>query len=49
MIRTGIPISTWESEGDAVIETAYRLLFEQDHDVNLDLVDMQSMREMGLI
>ena len=26
MLRTGIPISTWENEGPEVIETALRLL-----------------------
>lgn len=26
MVRTGIPVSTWEAEGDAVIETAVQLL-----------------------
>jgi hypothetical protein len=26
MIRTGIPVSQWEKEGDAVIMTAARLL-----------------------
>jgi len=49
MIRTGIPISVWESEGDAVINTAFRLLFEQDHDVNLDLTNDATMRELGLL
>jgi hypothetical protein len=29
MIRTGIPLSTWESEGPQVIETALDLLAEQ--------------------
>ena len=28
MIKTGIPVSAWEQEGDAVILTAFDLLFE---------------------
>lgn len=49
MIRTGIPVSTWESEGDAVINTAFRMLFENDHDVELDLEDEDTLRRLGLI
>lgn len=29
MLRTGIPVSTWEQEGDAVINTAVDMLNEQ--------------------
>jgi len=49
MIRTGIPISVWESEGETVINTAFRLIFEQDHDVNPDLMNDHTMRELGLL
>jgi hypothetical protein len=30
MLRTGIPISTWEAEGPEVIETALDLLTRKD-------------------
>lgn len=49
MIRTGIPISVWESEGETVINTAFRLIFEQDHDLSLDLANDNTMRELGLL
>ena len=32
MIRTTVPVSVWEQEGDAVIYTAFRLLSEADAD-----------------
>lgn len=31
MLRTGIPVSTWEHEGDAVIATALELLTDRDN------------------
>ena len=53
MIRTGIPVSVWESEGDAVINTAFQLLFAQDHDIEnpdaLDLDNPMQMKQMGLL
>jgi hypothetical protein len=30
MLRTGIPVSTWEAEGPLVIETALALLTKDD-------------------
>lgn len=30
MLRTGIPVSTWESEGSEVIETAIHLLTRKE-------------------
>jgi hypothetical protein len=39
MIRTGIPVSTWEREGDAVIWTAFDLLSEDDRPAGVDLDD----------
>lgn len=36
MIRTGIPVSTWEAEGMQVIETAIDLLTNKDGDDDED-------------
>jgi hypothetical protein len=39
MVRTGIPVSVWEQEGDAVIYTAFDLLSEADRPRGVDLDD----------
>jgi len=45
MIRTGIPVSTWEAEGDAVIYTAFELLAPADPGGGVDLDDPSSIPE----
>lgn len=50
MLRTRIPISVWEQEGEAVINTAFRLLFQEDHDLpGLDLDNPMLMHDLGLL
>lgn len=39
MIKTGVPISVWEQEGDAVIMTAFDLLFDPPEKVGIDPFD----------
>lgn len=56
MIRTQIPISVWESEGDTVINTAIQLLNDQDQqdhqeedDLGEDGQTVEQWRAMGLM
>jgi len=54
MIRTGIAVSVWESEGDSVIKTALGLIFpaETDDDgeavESYDSLDDRTLHELGL-
>ena len=39
MVRTGIPVSVWETEGDAVTVTAFDLLLSEARPAGVDLDD----------
>lgn len=47
MVRTGIPVTVWEQEGDAVIATAFDLLAAEDdqHRRGVDLDDPDTIPE----